>query len=360
MIIGIDASRALLPQRTGTEEYSYKLIKNLAGMETSGHNVLLYARKGSQPDFKLPRNFSLVEIGGDFLWTQFHLSAELLKRRIDALFVPSHSVPIIHPRNTIVTIHGLEYKNRPECYCPEERIVLDANTRISAAFAKKIIVPSQSTAEDLVKYYRINPEKIKVISHGSPNPNEHNPKENAEGFEMLFMGRIEKRKNIRMIIEAFELFMKSNKKREAKLVLAGKEGFGFEEIKNAVLKSPYCGSIYLPGYVSETEKKKLYKNADIFLFPSLAEGFGLPILEAMSYGIPVITSEFGAVAETAGRGAVLINSSNAKSLAGAMKTLYTNREKRTELRKRGYENLKRFSWQKCAQETWEYLMQERR
>ena len=356
MKIGIDASRAFGKERTGTEEYSYRLIKNLAMMDTSRHQVFLYARKNPLADFDLPDNFQLKIISTNRFWTQIGLASEMMMNKPDVLFVPSYAIPQIHPAKTVVTIHGLEYRCCPECYSLKERFILELNTRLSIKWASKIITPSESTKKDLVKFYKVNADKIKVIYHGV-NSIKYQvlsiKRPNKENFSILFIGRLEKRKNLVNLIKAFKIFKESYKLQATsyKLILAGKAGFGFAEIKKAIQDSPYKKDIVLKNYVSEEEKGELYKNADLFILPSFYEGFGLPILEAMSYGIPVICSNTSSLPEAAGDAALLIDPNNPEEIAGAMNKVFSDDNLRKEMIEKGFENVKKFSWERCARET---------
>ncbi len=184
-------------------------------------------------------------------------------------------------------------------------------------------------------------------------------------FNILFIGRLEKRKNILNLIEAFGIFKESRKlqatclpDRQAshRLILAGKAGFGFDKIKRRAERSEYGKDIILKGYVSKREKEELYQNADVFVTPSLYEGFGLPILEAMSYGVPVICSDNSSLPEVAGSAGLLVDPNNTQEIAEAINRVLNNVDLREEMVKRGFENAKKFSWEKCARETMEVLM----
>ncbi len=361
MKIGIDASRAFALKKTGTETYSHELIKSLAMMDTSGHQIFLYVMEKSAVNFSLPDNFFAREIKTKKFWTQRGLSLEMMKNPVDLLFVPSYSVPIIHPSKTIVTIHGLEYKHCAECYYLKSRILLELNTLISANLSCKIIAPSENTKKDLVKFYKVNPDKVKVIYHGTESiqyPVLSIKHPDKESFSVLFIGRLEKRKNLVNLIKAFELFKNNSKFKipNSKLILAGEKGFGFEEIKKTIDESPHKNDIILKGYVSEEEKERLYGSADLFVFPSLYEGFGLPVLEAMSYGVPVVCSNNSSLPEVAGKAALLVDPYNIKEIAMAMNKVFSDADLREEMVKKGFENVKRFSWEKCARETIDVLL----
>ncbi len=378
MNIGIDASRAFTKEKTGIEEYSYQLIKNLTTMDLKSHQIFLYARKNPVIDFDLPSNFKLKVISLNKLWTQIGLASEMMKNKPDILFVPSYTVPQIHPTKTVVTIHGLEYKYFPECYSLKERLFLELNTKFSIKWSSKIIVPSENTKRDLMKFYKVDGDKIKVIHHGARSQKfikskVHKVKNNE--FNVLFIGRLEKRKNVVNLIKAFELFKKSFKNPPnplfqrgnrtpplvkgaggIKLTLAGKTGFGFEEIKKAIQESLYKKDIILKDYVSEEEKDKLYKSANLFALPSFYEGFGLPVLEAMNYGVPVICSDTSSLPEVAGDAALLVDPNNIQEIADAMNKVFSDNDLRNKMIEKGLENVEKFSWEKCARETVDVLL----
>ncbi len=369
MKIGIDASRAFLEKRTGIEEYSHQLIKSMAKADFSFCEFILYVRKESKVDIKLADNFSVKIINNNLFWTRIGLSLELRKNPVDMLFIPSYSIPIIHPRRTIVTIHGLEFKNCPNCYSFKERMALELNTLISVLFSDKIIAPSESAKNDLIKFYKINPNKIAMVYHGAEIKNQKSRTRNQvpekqinnrkEEFNILFIGRLEKRKNLVNLIKAFEIFMSKNEKSEKseiRLFLAGKKGFGFKEIVDAIDKNFYKKNIILTGFVSEKEKENLFINADIFVFPSFCEGFGMPVLEAMGYGVPVVCSNIPSLMEIANKSAIFFNPKSAISIANALKSVFDDKNLRDNMTQKGFHNANRFNWEKCSEKTLQILI----
>lgn len=343
--------------RTGTEEYSFELVKSLAASGLSReHEIVLFVKRRSRIGFALPSGFSVREIGGDFLWTQLSLSWELLRRPVDVLFVPAHTVPIVHPRRTVATVHGLEFRRCPDCYSRRARWLLEINTRLALRSASRVIVPSQGTRKDLMAIYGIEDKRISVISHGAPGIRPRADAGAGGTFDVLFVGRLERRKNVVRMVRAFDCFLDSLPAAEsARLILAGALGFGGYEIEREIAACRHKDAILVKGYVPEEEKQELYASASAFFFPTLAEGFGLPILEAMSHGVPVIASRGGAAEEVSGGAALLVDPEDEAEMARALAELHRDRSKRGDLRRKGYENLSRFSWQKCARETWEVL-----
>lgn len=362
MRIGIDASRAFLKRRTGIEEYSYQVIRHLRD-ELHDQTVILYVRKKieirnsklcvvvPEIDFDVPSNWQVKGIWAPRFWTQVGLSLEMFWQAPDVFFVPAHTVPIIHPRRTVVTVHGLEYEFSPESYGFWERLYMRWSIRYSVWTAQYVVAVSENTKRDLIQLYGVPAEKIPVIYEGVELPIA-NPWERMVGVKQpyfLFIGRLETRKNIYRMIEAFEVF-KEHTGLSYQLVLAGKPGYGYEQIRYKMQDSRYKSEIREVGYVTEAEKWGLLKNAEAFLFPSLYEGFGLPVIEAQSVGIPVIAANTSSLPEVAGEGAVLVNPLDSGEITAAMEMLIADPVKRADIIEKATRNADRFSWAQCARE----------
>jgi glycosyltransferase involved in cell wall biosynthesis len=336
----------------------------------------------------------------------------MLLRRPDVLFVPAHTVPLIHPRNTVVVIHGLEYEICPESYSFWSRLSMRASIYFSCHVAQTVICVSENTKRDVIRLYGTPADKIAVIYEGyeksasgvSLRGSEATaaipidktvleisglPRMRSNGIQkpyILFIGRLEERKNIVRYIQSFKI-AKEKYNIPHKLVLAGKPGYGYEKIqkaienyqtinnkqqkkchpefisgsrthtgdfvKDGILKQVQYDSasdIVELGYVNEEEKWELLRNADMFLFATLYEGFGIPVLEAQSVGVPVITSNTSSLPEVAGEGALLVNPESIEEIAEAMQSLISNQTLKSAILYKGAENVKRFSWKKCAKE----------
>jgi glycosyltransferase involved in cell wall biosynthesis len=380
VIIGIDGSRAFLKRRTGIEEYSYQVICHLRSELTQEH-VILYIRADQNVDFALPSNWRVKKLWAPRLWTQVRLSLEMLLHRPDVLFVPAHTVPLIHPKNTVVVIHGLEYEICPRSYSWWSRVSMRIAIRFSCRVARAVICVSENTKRDVMRLYETPSEKIRVIYEGylpisrmgfvTPslglkfkqkvqvtNLNLQKAVNTRAGIfqhlqddrvpYILFIGRLEERKNIVRCIQAFKM-AKEQYHIPHKLVLAGKPGYGYEKIKIAMnnYQSPTNDIIELD-YVSEEEKWELLRHADIFFFATLYEGFGIPVLEAQSVGVPVITSNASSLPEVAGEGAILVDPTNVEEIAEAIKRLVSDNALKSDIIRKGLENVKRFSWEQCA------------
>ena len=179
MTIGIDASRAFVKTKTGIEEYSYRVIKHLRdclsdepsfAKASAGKQVILYCNPAIniRPDFKLPASWKIKYLRAPIFWTQARLSLEMLFHPVDVLFVPAHTVPLIHPKNTVVTILGLEYEFCPKAYSLFERLYMRWSIRKSCQWAKRIVAVSENTKKDLVRLYKVPEEKVQVVHEGIP------------------------------------------------------------------------------------------------------------------------------------------------------------------------------------------------
>ena len=363
MLIGINASSALKENPTGVEEYAYQLIKHLAVIpESRAHRFILYLNpnlKSSRlKDFEnLPENFQIKFLNFPFLWTQIRLAWEMLISNIDVLFIPVHILPMVHPKKSVAAFHGLEYEYFPELYPFWHRIYLRWSTKYALKKSAKIIAVSENTKRDLARIYGASPDKVSVIYHGIEKvlSIKYHVLSIKKENHILYIGRIELKKNILGIIESYNKFRTQNPERKNQLVLAGGKGFGWVKIVQKIEASEFMKDIFLRGYVSEEEKNELMKNSAVFLFPSFYEGFGLPILEAQGAGVPVIASNTSCLPEIAGRGAVFVDPKSSAEIAQALEKVLSNETLRQNLIQDGFENVKRFSWEKCARETLKLL-----
>jgi len=364
MLIGIDGSRAFLKQRTGIEEYSYQVIKHLRD-KLPNAEVVLYLRRDQAVNFDLPADWRIKFIRFPYLWTQAGLSLEMILHPAAVLFVPAHTVPLKHPENTVVTIHGLEYEFCPEAYSFWAKKYMRWSIKNSCRWAKTIISVSENTKKDLIKLYGVPEEKIRVIHEGYDRNFQFPPPAGGSNFQsnhndkiskpyLLFVGRLEERKNIAGIIRTFEI-LKEKYQIPHQLVLAGKPGFGYEKINQKLQTTNYKKDIFLPGFVTDEKKWELLKNADAFLFPTFYEGFGIPVLEAQSVGVPVVASSNSSLEEVCDHSAVMVDPNEPEEIAERTNVLLSDKFYQNDIIKRGYENVKRFSWEKCAQEVAEIL-----
>jgi glycosyltransferase involved in cell wall biosynthesis len=367
MLIGIDASRAVSACPTGTEIYSQRLIEALLALD-SPHRFRLYLR--STPPAGAFPGADLRVIPFPRLWTHLRLSWEMTRRPPDALFVPAHVLPLVHPRASIVTVHDLGYLYFPEAHPWRQRLYLDLSTRWNARTAAHLLADSQATKADLVARYNTPPEKITVVYPGRDETLApvRNPatieavkaRYGITGDYFLYLGTLQPRKNLSRLITAFATLEPGTV-----LVLAGKRGWLYKDLFTQVQRlgldrpdlSSVEGRVLFPGYVPDEDKAALLSGALAFAFPwalafafpSLYEGFGLPVLEAQACGCPVITSTTSSLPEVVRDAALLVDPSDTAAITAGMQRIATDHVLRETLIERGFANVRRFSWTTYAQ-----------
>ena len=356
MLIGIDASRANMKQRTGVEWYGYHVIRELAKLDTS-HEYRLYTWEPLRDDLAhLPPNFTNVIVPNRRFWTYTALANELRKNPVERLFIPSHIVPPVHPEHTVVSIHDLGFRHFRENYSTYHYLNLHLGTRLSARWAKKILVLSQEVGRDIEQYYPGARGKIEVAPAGFDRAMYQGltPRRVAETMRkyhiddpyLLFLGRLEVRKNVVRLIEAYYRLRDSGLF-GGQLVLAGNPGEGYQEIRAMMAKRGGEG-IVQPGWVEDADRAALLRGARALVFPSLYEGFGIPILEAFAADTPVLTSRGGATEEVAGEAAVLVDPRNVDEIHHGMEALLSDEQLVSRLTEAGRQRTERFGWDQTA------------
>lgn len=356
MTIGIDTSRTTKERLTGTEYYSVEIIKALSRLDLD-NQYILYAQKDPSARLgQLGDNFSTKIMPFPKFWSQIRLSLEMIKKSPDVLFVPSHTVPIIHPKNTVVTLHDLGFKHFPELYSPTELFYHNWGMNFAANHAVEIIAPSEFTKKDLIKTYGIEPSRIHVVWHGF-DKDLFKPNKNIKRKPyILFIGRLEEKKNILGMIRAYALLRKE-KRITHQLVLAGAPGFGYENIVKEIESLPknIAQDIVLTGYISQAEYIRRLQEAEIFLFTTFFEGFGMPLVEAMACETPIVASNTTSMPEIAGNAALFVDPNKPLEIAAALSKLINSEKLRSELSYRGRMRARQFSWDRAGRETLEVL-----
>ncbi len=352
MTIGIDASRVTKKHLTGTEYYSIELIKAFMKLNETDR-FILYAQKDPTSRLgKLPKNFSLKIMPFPKFWSQIRLSMEMIGHKPDVLFVPSHLIPVIHPKNSVVTLHDLGFKHFPELYPPEELLYHNWGINYSVSRVKRIITDSEYTKKDLINTYTLEPDKIEVVYLGCDLEKFKPSSKVHKKPYIFFIGRLEEKKNVAGMIKAFGILRRELRIKH-QFILAGKPGFGYEKIQQEIDKLPadIKKDIIQLGYISEEEYIKKLQEADIFFFASFFEGFGLPIIEAMATGTPVVTSDRTSMPEIGGNAVLTTNPKNPLEMAGALSKIIHSDGLKKSLILRGRVRSKIFTWEKTAEKT---------
>jgi len=366
MLIGIDASRANKDQKTGVEWYSYHLIEQFKRLDKD-NRYFLYTNESLRGALKnCPPNFS-ERVLRWFLprsWTLGRLSLEMKfgKEVPDVLFVPAHTIPLCNPRRSVVTVHDIGFEHLPEAYHWANKFYHKFIIHFIKRFATRIIAVSRFTKDDLVKTYKIPTEKISVVYDGYDADN-YRPVADAAarlktqyGFDfpfVLFVGRLEGKKNICRLVEAFIMFKKKFPNDKRKLVLVGKAGIDSElaRAKEEIASADVEQDVIFPGWVAEADLPLFLSAADLFFFPSLFEGFGIPVIEAMACGCPVICSDTTSLPEVAGEAGLMFDPLNVGAMAARLEQVLLNESVAESLREKGLRLAQDFSWEKCAKET---------
>ncbi len=362
MLIGIDASRATTAEKTGTENYSWNLIKALAKIEKKNHYILYFNKVPQFLEIGGP-NFSARVIKAPRMWTQGRLAFECLINPPDVLFVPAHTIPVIRRPSlkTVVTIHDLGAEFLPVYHRFPQKFYLNWSTSYVAKHATHLLAVSKSTKKDLMKQFGVEEKRVSVVHEGIDT--EVFSKRNAKEVEItkqkyglnrryiLFVGTIQPRKNLVGLIQAFS----KAKLRNTDLVLAGGRGWLDSDIYPSPEKQGIENRVKFLGFIPDEDLPALYSGAAAFTFPSLYEGFGLPILEAFACEVPVLTSKGGATEEIAGGAALLINPKNVDDISDGLRKVVEDHTLRASLIKKGQERVGQFSWEKTAIETLKVL-----
>lgn len=365
MRIGVDASRANHLRRTGVEWYAYHLLCELASLpESARHEWMTYAATPLVSDLK-------ARVSGwterclswppRYLWTQMRLSCEMRWRPPDALFIPAHALPRILPRKTVVTMHDVGFRRFREAYKPFEGALHDIYARDIARSNALVLTVSVFSKNELQEIYHIPEHRIVVTPLGldvtySPRsaPEQARVRHKYELEEapfVLYMGRLEEKKNMYRFVDAFLSYAEGHE--HVQCALAGSPGFGWSKVEALIHRHPQGHRVRMLGYVDEGDKPALLSAASCYIQPSLYEGFGLPVLEAMACGTMVISSTAGSLPEVGGDAvARYVNPASTSSIAEGLEgVLALSSVERREYSERGRRRAADFTWNRTAAET---------
>jgi glycosyltransferase involved in cell wall biosynthesis len=362
MHIGINAhllSLAHTYRGAGINRYIYNLLLNLALADQEYQYTVFLGDRRFPPNpgltlrtSWLPTTHPLVRIG----WEQLVQPFVLWQEKIDLLHSLAFVTPLLSPCPSVVTIYDLSFILFPKGFKYSKRLYLTLLTRPSARSAKRIITISESTKRDTVRLLGVSPEKVDVVYCGVDKPFCPLPEREVASFRqkrglperiILFVGTIEPRKNVARLVEAYSRLRDG----QVKLVIGGARGWLYEEVFARVEELKLTGDVLFPGYIPPDELPLWYNAAELFVYPSLYEGFGLPPLEAMACGTPVITSNVSSLPEVVGEAGLTVDPMDSEGLAEAMNQVLSDGILRQSMREQGLARAGRFSWAKAAQET---------
>jgi glycosyltransferase involved in cell wall biosynthesis len=336
-LVVIDAD-VLGRRRTGDETYVAGLLRELAG--TEGLRLAAVTRR---PDL-VPAGIEPVELTARSQILRMAVRLPRLLRRLrPALAHFQHALPLACPSPAVVTIHDLSFEREPTLMGLRERLIFRSVVPRAARLAARVIAVSELTKRDLVELYGISDEKIVVVPNGvDPRFRADGPR--PAGDYALVVGALQKRKDPQAAIEALALLGNG----KLRLVFAGPDRGGRAEAERAAERVGLRDRVDFRGYVSQDELAELYRGAACLVFPSRYEGFGLPALEAMASGTPVVATTAGALPEVAGDAAILVGERDPVAIAGGIERALADRDR---LVRAGLERARLYTWAETARRT---------
>ncbi len=361
----------------------------------SHDNKIRFDKKGFQIIKSPYNNFKgkILKWPFSYFWTQGRLSWEMLWHSPDILFIPSHTLPFFHAKKSVVTIHDIGFETNNFLY-PKEYIIkgkykkivnllikiisagkyeatyldyLRWSTKYTLKKAQTIITVSNFTKNEIKRVYKLKKDNIFVVHNGYNKFlykkifNKDKIKEILNKYDIdspyfFYIGRLEKKKNIPFLIEAFALFKENNKNLNYKLVLVGDAGYCYDEINCLIHQYRLIDDVIMPGWIKEEDIPYLYNGAEAFIFPSCYEGFGIPLLQAMACEVPILASNIESIKEVVKDAALLFDLKDINSIAQAMNRIVFDKQLKNNLIKKGAEIAKDYSWEKTAKETLKVLL----
>jgi glycosyltransferase involved in cell wall biosynthesis len=370
MRIGIDAT-ALPPQPVGAGNYIIQLIRALADLKVDDEFVIFTHRRGHAL-ISLPKHDSFEWIILDdrnpssrLIWEQLLFPQLIKKSGVELLHSLHYTRPTRLPCASVVTFHDMTFFLYPELHTRVRRLFFPQAIRASARHADALTAVSESTRQDAIRVLGIAPEKITTTQLGvDPSFRPINDTDGrmtiAEKYSLpdrfiLYVGLIEPRKNIPMLISAYKRLIDGGE--NYKLVLVGRYGWMYEELLRQIIDFDLERMVHFTGYISQEDLPLVYNLSSLFVYPTIYEGFGLPVLEAMACGIPVITTDVSSLPEIVGEAGILVPVNDLEALHGAMIRVLGDEDLRGEMINKGLQRAANFTWEQTAKLTFQVYQQ---
>ncbi len=361
MRIAFDGT-TLTPGRTGVGYYTEHLLQHLAReVEHTGDEIVVLSNKPIETERPLPPHVRVhdghrfpVRIG----WMQLRAQRALDAVRPDVAHFTNGMIPVGSPVSTIVTVHDMSLRLYPHCH-PVRRLLLNRPLmHVAISQAEAIVTVSHSARRDLLRFHGVAPERVSVV-HEAASPAFHPIADRATleraraKYDLpprfaLYVGTIEPRKNLMRLVEAFAEARAQGIPHH--LVCVGPYGWSSRDLAGRIERLGITDAVHFTGYVDFNDLPAIYNLGEFFVFPSLYEGFGLPVVEAMASGVPVLTSNTSSLGEVAGDAAETVDPASTDALAGAIYRMATDPERRIDLVRRGLERSRSFSWAQTAKD----------
>ncbi len=362
-LIAYDAT-SVPPQPAGAGAYTLNLLRALVRLDTE-HDYVVYGRSHVLPLLgQMPANVTVSDVGAlsrarRLFWEQVSLPLDLRQRKAALLHSPHHTTPLLYcPCPRVLTVHDVTFFIVPERYPLSRRLYFQVLTLLAARRSARVLVPSASVKDDARIFLRLPPERADVTAEGvdlSFRPADAaavaavREKYGLPAGYLLSLGTREPGKNRTALFHAMRRLLDEG--RDVHLAVAGQAGWKTDEEQAALDTVGLRGLVRFTGYVAQEDLPALYSGARVFVFPSLYEGFGLPVLEAMACGVPVVTSNVSAMPEVAGDAALLVDPHDDGAIADAVGRLLDDESLTAKLARAGVERASAFTWDECARKT---------
>lgn len=363
--IGIDA-RFYGPKQKGLGRYVQKLVENLEKVDLN-NQYIIFLRQENWSDYQ-PSNPNFKKVLADYRWyslpEQILMPIKIWQAKVDLMHYPHFNVPIFCLKPFVVTIHDLVLRKFPTRRASTlnpflywlKNLAYRLVVYLAIKRAKKIIAVSNYTKKDILKYFKVKPEKIEVVYEGAPARRD-SPSDTvlvSEGLSLpkpyiLYVGNAYPHKNLERLILSFKKLIE-DKQIDCQLVLVGELDYFYQRLREMSSVVP-SGKIIFTDFVSDKELTSLYQNASLYVFPSLGEGFGLPPLEAMAFGLPVVCSRATCLPEVLGQAVVYFDPENIEEMAEKIKQVLKDKQLQEKLIVQGFKRIQKYQWSKMAQET---------
>lgn len=358
MRIGING-RFLLAKRTGVQRAAYNLLRAVFTLDRENEFFLFTGEQQvTNPDWRFP-NVTVVPSAlqenamvRNHFWEQFILPRLCYEHRIDLLHCPANIAPLFYRGRVVINIHDLCFVVNPQWYSYQFRTLYNLVIPRLARRAARIITNSNNSRNDLLQYCSVPASKVNLVYWAVDdqfrNTNASVARNDGRDY-ILYVGSLEPRKNIALLVEAYEILRNRNPDLRPKLFLIGGESPLFGGVRLRIKR--HVEDVVFKGFVDDESLRQYYRNARLFVYPSLYEGFGLPPLEAMASGTPVVTSRSSSLPEVVGDAAILVDPYDPEELASAMEGVLRSESLRRDLVDRGLEKVKEFDWFRVARAT---------
>jgi len=347
MRVGLNISTAC-GNLAGIGNYAFQLAKHLPVVAPEEEWIFL----GTDPRFEqtfarenarvFPRERGIPRI----FWEQAVLPNAARRVNAELLHGTDFGGPLMYQRETINTLHDLSPFADPAFFPWAKRAYKKALISLAARRNPAVITVSNFSRAEIIERFQINPERVFAIPLGADKADVA-CRATEDPPRLLFVGTLENRKNITRLIEAFGI-LHSRRAMRHRLVLAGQPGYGWETIRTAMEQNPAASCIDIRGYISQTELVNLYESVAVFVYPSLYEGFGLPVIEAMAHGLPVVCSRAASLPEVGGDAAMYFDPYNVEEMAAAIERVIDSPSLQNEMREKGLRQAAKFTWEECA------------